>query len=332
MSTKEQAKKAEEPLEEEQELENQEADDDEFDVEIIDDTPEEDRGRDRRPEGYEPDIPDDEEIDQYETKNARERIRQLRWEFHEERRAKEEAARTQDEAINYAKRLYEENKKLKKQLSEGSKILSETGKSRFEGERAYWKGELRKAYDEGDSEKIAEAQEKLAGIVAEEGRFQSQYGSPIEYKEEDDAPPPQFKRQQQAPKPDERTMQWYRRNQWFGQDQRMTAYALGVHQELVTKEGVNPQTEDYFRRLDQEMAKTFPDKFPGADESQQRDEGRQKPERRQGGTVVAPASRGGKGQRRTVRLTATQERLRKRLGLTREQYVRQLQKEQSSNE
>lgn len=62
-----------------------ETDDDKLEIDIVDDTPPEDRNRPRRPDGAEPDIPTDEEIEQYSA-NVQKRIKQLKYEFHEERR------------------------------------------------------------------------------------------------------------------------------------------------------------------------------------------------------------------------------------------------------
>ena len=78
--------------------------DDGFEIEVVDDTPEEDRGKPRRAEGAEPQIPNDEEIENY-NENVQKRIKQLKYEFHEERRAKEEAARLHDEALRYAEQI-----------------------------------------------------------------------------------------------------------------------------------------------------------------------------------------------------------------------------------
>ena len=73
----------------------------ELEVDIIDDTPEQDKGKPRRAEDAEPQIPEDDEISNY-SENVQKRIKQLKYEFHEERRAKEEAARLQEEAVGYA--------------------------------------------------------------------------------------------------------------------------------------------------------------------------------------------------------------------------------------
>ena len=93
----------------------------ELEVDIIDDTPEQDKGKPRRAEDAEPQIPEDDEISNY-SENVQKRIKQLKYEFHEERRAKEEAARLQEEAVGYAKKLYEDNKKHRKTIQEGEGV------------------------------------------------------------------------------------------------------------------------------------------------------------------------------------------------------------------
>ena len=105
----------------------------ELEVDIIDDTPEQDKGKPRRAEDAEPQIPEDDEISNY-SENVQKRIKQLKYEFHEERRAKEEAARLQEEAVGYAKKLYEDNKKLRKTKQEGEGVLVEQAKGRVDAE------------------------------------------------------------------------------------------------------------------------------------------------------------------------------------------------------
>ena len=102
-----------------------------FEVDIIDDTPEQDKPR--RAEDTEAQIPEDDEIASY-GENVQKRIKQLKFEYHEERRRKEEASRLQDEAVDYARKVYEENQKLRKTLEEGEGVLVQQAKGRVEAE------------------------------------------------------------------------------------------------------------------------------------------------------------------------------------------------------
>lgn len=91
----------------------------------------------------------------------------------------------------------------------------------------------------------------------------------------------------------------------------MTSFALGVHKKLVD-EGVSPNSDEYYERIDARMRTVFPDKFGN--------------KKRQSSTVVAPVGRSPKGKR--VVLTQTQVALAKRLGITPEAYARELVKQQ----
>ena len=102
----------------------------EVEIEIVDDTPEEDKGRARRAEGAEPDIPDDEELESY-SEGVQKRLKKMKWEFHEERRAKEESERLREEAVTYAKKIKEENDKLKETLEKSEGVLVIGGKISF---------------------------------------------------------------------------------------------------------------------------------------------------------------------------------------------------------
>ena len=299
----------------EEDLTDAELDNSDFEVDIVDDTPEEDKPR--RAEDTEAQIPEDDEIASY-GENVQKRIKQLKFEYHEERRRKEEAARLQDEAVDYARKVYEENQKLRKTLEEGEGVLVQQAKSRVEAELERAKSAYKEAYETGDPDKLIEAQEKLNSLQNEKFRVESYKPKPQEVQEE----PVQLRQKPKVPEPDARTKAWASQNEWFGNDSEMTGYAFGVHESLV-KQGINPQSQadEYYNRIDQSMRQRFPDKFGG-----------QQVEAapvRQAGSVVAPAGRSAKKPRR-VQLTSTQVALAKRLGLSAEQYAAQLLKEASN--
>ena len=293
----------------------EEIEDSGFEVDIIDDTPEENKPR--RAEDAEAQIPEDDEIASY-GENVQKRIKQLKFEFHEERRRKEEAARLQDEAVDYARKVYEENKKLRKTLEEGEGVLVEQAKGRVEAELERAKSAYKQAYEVGDPDKLIEAQEQLNNLQNEKFRVESYKPKQQQAQEE----PVQLQQKPKVPEPDAKTKAWASKNEWFGNDSEMTGYAFGVHESLV-KQGINPQSQadEYYNRIDESMRQRFPDKF-----------GEQQVEAapvRQTGSVVAPAGRSAKKPRR-VQLTSTQVALAKRLGLSAEQYAAQLLKEASN--
>ena len=295
---------------------NQQDDDDGFEIEVIDDTPEEDRDKPRRAEGAEPNVPDDDEVKSY-SEGVQKRIKQLKFEYHEERRAKEEAARLQDEALRYAQQVKQENDRLLKQLQEGESVLVDQAKGRVTAELDKAKAAYKAAYETGDPDALLEAQEKLNLLQGEKVRYEN-------YKpqqRQQPAPQPQYQQQTpQPPRPSERALEWAKRNDWFEKDSEMTGYAYGLHQKLVTN-GVAPDSEQYYNEIDKAVRRVFPEKF---DDGLLEDSAPQ----RQAGNVVAPAARSGKKPRK-VQLTSTQVALAKRLGLSNEQYAAQLMKEAS---
>jgi len=288
-----------------------------FDIEILDDTPEEDRDKPRRAEGSEPEVPKDSEIENY-GENVQKRIKQLKYEYHEERRAKEEAARLREEAVTFAQKTYEENKKLRKALEEGEGVLVEQAKGRVESELELAKKSYKEAYELGDPDKLLDAQERLSKAQYDRNQVESYKPSyPEPEPEQQPAPQP-------APQPvrraDPKAEEWAKDNDWFNRDTEMTGYAFGVHEKLVREEGLDPSrdAEEYYRRIDESMRSRFPDKF-GVEEIEEAPQ-------RQAGSVVAPASRSAKKPRK-VQLTSTQVALAKRIGVTPEQYAAQLLKE-----
>ena len=288
--------------------------DDGFEIEVVDDTPEEDKGKPRRAENAQPNVPDDDEVEKY-SEGVQKRIKQLRFEYHEERRAKEESARLQEEALRFAQQVKAENEQLRKTLSEGEGVLVNQAKGRVSAELDKAKSAFKSAYESGDPDALLEAQEKLNALQGEKIRYENYRPQPVQQK----APEPQYQAPAVQPrKPDKLAMDWAKRNDWFEKDPEMTGYAYGLHEKLV-KSGVDPRTEEYYNELDTAVRRVFPDKF--GDEIIE-----ESAPQRQAGNVVAPAARSGKRPRK-VQLTSTQVSLAKRLGLSNEQYAAQLMKE-----
>jgi hypothetical protein len=238
--------------------------------------------------------------------------------WHDERREKEREAREKAEALTAAQRLLEENRKLKATMSEGEQSLIGSYTQNAEFEVAAAKREFKEAYESGDVDKLADAQEKLNAASYKLQQIKNY--RPTLQQEETEVEIPQ--QQVQQPRLDTKTVAWQERNTWYGTDAEMTASALGLHQKLVTERG--PQyagTDEYWSAIDKTMRRRFPEYF--GDEV---DTGEAKPSVREpkAAPVVAPASRTRSPKK--IVLKQSQLAIAKRLGLTPEQYARELMK------
>lgn len=292
---------------------------DDLEVEIVDDTPPEDRGRTPLPKNVVDEL-DNDDLEEYSDK-VKKRLGQMKKVWHDERREKERAHREREEALQFAQRAYEENQKLRQTLGAGEKAyVSEITKSAT-GEVAAAKEKLKQAYEVGDSELIADAQEALT-----DAKLKLRDVENFRPSLQEDENNVQTTQQTQAPRvapADRKAEAWREKNQWFGVDEEMTALALGLHEKLV-RSGVDPRSDDYYRRVDETMKKRFSDYFEDAEPQQTKSVAR-KPAT----TVVAPATRS--TAPRQVRLTPSQVALAKRLGLTNEAYARELMKLENQN-
>lgn len=286
----------------------------EIEVEVEDDTPTSDQGREPLPKEITDNL-DSEEVEDYSAK-VKQRIDQMKKAWHDERRAKETASRERDEAATFTKQLMQERDALRQRLSTGETwALTET-KRRAELEVAEAKRAYRDAYEEGDAEKIADAQAQLSSATVDQQRVQQiQPQFTLQPEQKPVYNQPQAETPVSAPEPDTRAREWGDENEWFGADDEMTSFALGVHQKLV-KEGVPPSTNHYYERIDARMRDVFPGKFEDAP----------KKGKRQPSTVVAPAGRTPKGKK--VVLTKSQVSIAKRLGVSPEDYAKEVIKQQ----
>jgi hypothetical protein len=290
------------------------------DFEVEDDTPEQDRGRDPLPKEIVDELEQD-ELEDYSDK-VKTRLKQMKKVWHDERREKEQAMRERMAAEDLARRILNENKQLKGRLTEGEKYYLETYKSAAELELDSAKREYKEAYDMGDSDKLVDAQERIANANYKLQKAR-EYTPSLQNQQDEVQQQPEA----QVPRPDQRTVAWQERNTWFGQDEEMTSLALGLHQKLVKQYGTSyPSTDEYWQKVDDTMRRRFPDYFNDKTfEAETKPAGRtDKPS-----TVVAPATRSTSSKK--IVLKQSQLSIAKRLGLTPEQYAREIMKMEAAN-
>jgi len=297
------------------------------DVEVVDDRPPEDRRPPAKEAKEEKIESDDEELEGYSDK-VKKRINKLRYQQHEERRQREAAEKMREEAVRVAQKYADENKKYHAIIQEGEGYLVHQIRERANLALEQAKGQYRQAYEEGNTDKVVEAQEAMMKAQSEfqsadyqmnqmNAERQRQAQQPQQQYQPQPQPQPQ---PQEPPQPTEKAAKWAQDNQWFGQEKDMTALAYGVHERLVRDEGYDPNSDEYFETIDRTMRSKFPEYF-GDDDSQEVSTTKSPP------VVTAPSSRNNGAKPRKVKLTRTQLSLAKRLGLTPEQYANQLVKE-----
>ena len=279
-------------------------------IEVVDDTPKKDRNR--KPSDPPEDVTD-EELEDYSEK-VRKRLQHFSKGYHDERRAKETAFREKEEALRIAQQLVEENNKLKGTVGKNQEILLDQAKRATNAELEQAKAKYKQAYESGDSDAVLEAQEELTSAKIKADRLNNFKLPPVQ------EPEKVVQQQQitQAPSADDKAVRWQQDNSWFGSDDEMTSFALGLHQKLV-KQGVDPRSDEYYEKINSRMRQVFPEEF-SFDEPEQVEE---KPRKK--ANVVAPATRSTAPKK--IVLTQTQVAIAKRLGVPLELYAQKVAEE-----
>jgi len=294
----------------------------EITIEVEDDTPPEDRNIDPLPESIKEELETVDKSKDY-SRNVKEKFTQYKKAWHEERRAKEAAYREQQEALNVAQNILEENKRLKGMLHSGEKELISTYQSSAEMEVEKAKRNYKEAYDSGDSDRLLEAQEEMISARIKLDKTRNFQPTPLQTQEIEVQ---QHQKQPQQPaQMDPKVANWVSKNQWFVSPNKrsMRKFAEGVHEDLAETYGKGfVGTDEYFTRIDTEVKRRFPEEF--ADTQNDEDD---KPQRTKSNTVVAPARRSTSSKR--VVLSKSQMSTIKKLGISPESYYREQQKLES---
>jgi len=294
---------------------------DDVEVEIIDDTPAKDRNR--KPLDKEVDDPTDDEIEGYSDK-VQARIKELTHARHDERRRKEELMRERQELEKVARYLADENKKLKQTVNTGQEAFINTATREAEAQLEAARRRYKDAQESYDTDAIISAQEEFTEAKMRLLQVKNYRATPLQ-EEENEVQLPQA--QPQQVQPDEKSLRWQAKNQWYGQPgfEEYTSYALGLHHKLVNS-GTDPRSDNYFARIDERMKSTFPELFGGNDATKPDTE---TPVAKKPASVVAPASRSTGKQK--IQLTPSQYAIAKKFGLTPQQYANEVAKQERKN-
>jgi hypothetical protein len=287
--------------------------DDDVEIEVVDDTPERDRGR--KPLEKEVADPTDDEIESYSS-NVQKRIKDLTHARHDERRIKEATMREKLELERLTQQLIEENKRLKHTVSSGTEQFVAQHKELADNELEKARRQYKEAQESFDSDAILAAQEALLEAKMKVEAAKNFRPAPLQ---RDEVEVQTSHREPERVQPDEKTLRWQAKNQWFGADgfEEVTSYALGLHQKLVNS-GTDPRSNEYFEHIDARVKSKFPEVF-GEEDKPSYGESPKKP-----ASVVAPATRSSGAKK--VQLTTTQLALAKKFGLTPQQYALQVAK------
>jgi len=244
----------------------------------------------------------EEELEEY-SQSVKRRIDKLT-------RKMREAERREQAAIDYAKKVQEENKNLSVISQVTSKERVASDEQSLQSTEQLLKTAYTQAVSEGDIEKQMEAQQRIAQLAIEKERLslRKKKVEQQELQKEKPVEEPWNNQPQAQPqvRPDPKAQDWAEDNKWFGTDKAMTYTAMSFHDELIN-EGFDASSEEYYTEIDRRIRKEFPHKF----------EDQSKPKQK-----VASATRTTATGRRTVKLTPSQVAIAKKLGVPLEEYAK----------
>jgi hypothetical protein len=293
----------------------------EVDIEVVDDTPEEDKGREPM-EADATEADEDDELLSYD-KKVQKRIKKLTKGYHDIRREKEEAIKMREEALRVAQFLVDENKRIQNTLHEGSKVFIQQGQQGAETALVMARKAYKEAYEAGDSDALVDAQQAMAEATLRLDRAKTM--QPIQPKEQEFQLPTYAP---EAPEQDPKLTKWLDSNDWYGgetaEEDEMTGLAITVHNRLAKEFGEKyVGSDEYYGKISDTIRKRFPDYFGSNDQEIEVEETKPvKTRAKPAANVVAPATRSVAPKK--VQLTPTQVQIAKRLGVPLELYAKKV--------
>ena len=250
---------------------------------------------------------DGDDLSEY-SDSVKKRISKLTNRFREEERQRQAA-------VEYAEAVKKQNEELKSRIDKLDTTYVGEFDTRVQSQSIAAKEAYKKALEDGNADAMYEAQQNISRIAMEESRL-AQLKADRETKAQQAQQPQAQQPQAQQPqaKPDPKAEDWAKKNTWFGQDNTMTYAAFGLHKQLIEEEGFDATSDEYYNELDNRIRSEFPHKFAETPKKSNA------PRVASAGTTASRSS-SPKG-RRTVKLTASQIAIAKRLNVPLEEYAK----------
>ena len=250
---------------------------------------------------------DGDDLSEY-SDSVKKRISKLTNRFREEERQRQAA-------VEYAEAVKKQNEELKSRIDKLDTTYVGEFDTRVQSQSIAAKEAYKKALEDGNADAMYEAQQNISRIAMEESRL-AQLKADRETKAQQVEQPQAQQPQAQQPqaKPDPKAEDWAKKNTWFGQDNTMTYAAFGLHKQLIEDEGFDATSDEYYNELDNRIRSEFPHKFAETPKKSNA------PRVASAGTTASRSS-SPKG-RRTVKLTASQIAIAKRLNVPLEEYAK----------
>ena len=228
-----------------------------------------------------------------------------------------EAERQKEEALRYAHSVKQERDQFQTQATSLDKNYATEMEGRISSSIAAAQAKLAAARQNEDSKAEVEALTSISQLGYEQGKLaelKTQHQMQETAAKEEPVQPTR-QPMQQAPARDPKAEAWAEENEWFGKDNAMTYTAFDLHRKLTEEEGMDPQSDEYYREVDRRIRLEFPHKFDRPVEEKQTTKPTQN---------VASATRSTKSGRKQVRLTSSQVAIARKLGVPLEEYAKQL--------
>ena len=248
----------------------------------------------------------DEDLSEY-SDSVKKRISKLTNRFREEERQRQAA-------VDYAEAIKKQNEELKSRIDKLDTTYVGEFDTRVQSQAIAAKEAYKKALEDGNADAMYEAQQNISRIAMEEARLAQLKAAREDRAQEAQRQPQQQPQQQARAQPDPKAEGWAQKNSWFGQDQTMTYAAFGLHKQLIEDEGFDPNSDEYYTELDTRIRTEFPHKFQDTPRRSN------SPRVASAGTTASKSSTP-KG-RRTVKLTASQIAIARRLNVPLEEYAK----------
>ena len=218
-----------------------------------------------------------------------------------------EAERREQAALEYAQAVQAQLEEQKRHSKGQDETLFNEYTNRIDTQLAQAKANYKHAFDAGDPDAIAEANQELARLAVEQENLRRVRARREQAAQQPVYQQPVQRRPAAPPRPDPKAEAWAEKNSWFGEDEAMTYSAFGIHRNLVEREGIDPTSDEYYTELDKRMREAFPHKFQQKSRPVQ---------------TVASANRGAKQSARKVKLSSSEIAIANRLGVPLEEYAK----------